>query len=152
MITLGKLPIPPEFLIDFEKTQLASVIGLDHKLKMPHEISDVKENQSLLAAEIEMRRKHITLIIACFVVCKVFVHDVFNNAYATKSLFSEVSKTESVYFHFYGLTMVALLTDLLFKRFHVELVNKNPGQDALKIKHMLFDALLEPLDQENRNN
>ena len=92
------------------------------------------------------------MIIACFVVCKVFVHDVFNNAYATKSLFSELPKTESVYFHFYGLTLVALLTDLLYKRFQVELSERNPGQEVTTIKHMLFDALLEPLDQENRNN
>ena len=99
-----------------------------------------------------MRKKHITMIIACFIVSKVFVVDVFNNAYATKSLFSEIPKTEIVYFHFYGLTLVALLTDLLFKRFRVELTDKNPGKDATEIKHRLFDALLEPLDQENRNN
>ena len=41
MITLGKLRIPPEFLIDFEKSQLAHVIGLDRKLKLPHEISEI---------------------------------------------------------------------------------------------------------------
>ena len=57
------------------------------------------------------------MIIACFVVCKVFVHDVFNNTYATKSLFSDIPVTESIYFPFYGFTLVALLTDLLFKRF-----------------------------------
>ena len=42
MITLGKLPIPPEFLIEFEKTQLANVIGLDRKLKMPHEMAEIQ--------------------------------------------------------------------------------------------------------------
>ena len=92
------------------------------------------------------------MIIACFIVSKVFVHDVFNNTYATKSLFSEIPKTEMIYFHFYGLTLVALLTDLLFKRFRVELKDKNPGMDAIKIKHMLFDALLEPLDQSKWPN
>ena len=57
------------------------------------------------------------MIISIFLVCKVFAHDVFNNTYATKQLFSDVPRTESVYFHFYGLTLVALLTDLLFDRF-----------------------------------
>ena len=42
MITLGKLAIPPDFLIDFEKTQLAHVIGLDRKMKLPHELAEVK--------------------------------------------------------------------------------------------------------------
>ena len=57
------------------------------------------------------------MIISIFLVSKVFAHDVFNNTYATKQLFSDVPRTESVYFHFYGLTLVALLTDLLFDRF-----------------------------------
>ena len=92
------------------------------------------------------------MIIACYIICKVFVHDVFNNTYATKSLFSDVPKTESVYFHFYGLTLVALLTDLLFKRFQMELAEHNPGRSSQDVKHMLFDALIEPLDQEQRPN
>ncbi len=95
------------------------MIGLDRKLRLPHELPDVQKNKELLDAEVELRKKHITMIIACFVISKVLVHDVFNNAYATKSLFSDVPKTESVYFHFYGLTLVALLTDLLYKRFQV---------------------------------
>ena len=93
------------------------MIGLDRKLKLPHEISEIKNNPELLNEEVELRKKHITMIIACFVISKVLVHDVFNNAYATKSLFSDVPKTESVYFHFYGLTLVALMTDMLYKRF-----------------------------------
>ena len=44
------------------------------------------------------------------------------------------------------------MTDLLYKRFQVELAENNPGKDVIKIKHMLFEALLEPLDAENRNN
>lgn len=44
MITLGKLPIPAEFLIDFEKTQLANVIGLDRRLKMPFEQPEIYKN------------------------------------------------------------------------------------------------------------
>jgi len=119
MITLGKLTIPTDFLLDFEKTQLAHVIGLDRRLRLPHEISNIKNNKEMLDAEVELRKKHITMIIAIFVIVKVLVYDVFNSARATISLFGDVPKTESVYFHFYGLTLVALLTDLLHKRFQV---------------------------------
>ena len=59
------------------------------------------------------------MIISVFVICKVLVQDVFNNEDVTKSLFSDVKKHESVYFHFYGLTLVALLTDLLYNRFQI---------------------------------
>lgn len=87
------------------------------------------------------------MIISVFVIVKVFVLDVFNN-YATKKLFSDIPRTESVYFHFYGLTMVALLTDLLLRRFSTQLQEANPGKSADSLKHMLFDALIEPLDQD----
>ena len=117
MITLGKLAIPPNFLLDFEKTQLAHVLGLDRKLRLPHETADTKSNPELLNAEVELRKKHITMLIAIYIVVKVLVHDVFNNTQMTASLFSDVPKTESVYFHFYGLTFVAILTDLLHARF-----------------------------------
>ena len=150
MITLGKLPIPAEFLIEFEKTKLAHVIGLDRKLKLPHEISDIKNNPLMLQDEVELRKKHITMIIAIFVVVKVFVVDVFNSSHAAKNLFSNLAKTESVYFSFYGMTLVALLTDLLFLRFKVHLMDMNPDKPEISIKHMLFDTLLEPLDAKQR--
>ena len=79
MITLGKLAIPPNFLLDFEKTQLAHVLGLDRKLRLPHETADTKSNPELLNAEVELRKKHITMLIAIYIVVKVLVHDVFNN-------------------------------------------------------------------------
>ena len=47
-LTLGKLRIPPGFLLDFEKSQLSHVIGLDRKLKLPHEIPEIQANPSLL--------------------------------------------------------------------------------------------------------
>ena len=91
------------------------------------------------------------MIIAIFVFCKVFAHDVFNNSKGTKTVFSDIPKTETVYFSFYGLTLIALLTDLLYKRFQVELAESNPGIPASNVKHMRFDALLEPLSDSNRN-
>ena len=73
MLTLGKLAIPPNFLYDFEKTQLAHVLGFDRKLRLPQEIQDIKNNPVLLEAEVEMRKKHITMLIAVYVIVKVLV-------------------------------------------------------------------------------
>ena len=151
MISLGKLPMPPEFLIEFEKTQLAHVIGLDRRLKMPQEISEIKDNPSLLSAELEQRKNHITMLVSCFVFSKVFTVEVFNSANAVKTHFSTIPKTESVYFNFYGFTMVALLTDLLYKRFENYLTESNPGKPEISVKHMLFEALLEPMNNKNTN-
>lgn len=87
---------------------------MDRKLKMPQEIPEIKENPSILEAEIELRKTHITMLIACFVFCKVLMIEVFNSPSAPKTLFSGVIKTETVYFGFYGFTLVTLLTDLLY--------------------------------------
>lgn len=61
----------------------------------------------------------MTLMIGAFVVSKVLVQDIFNNRHALNSLFQDIPKSEHIYFHFYGMTLVALLTDLIFKRFGV---------------------------------
>ena len=152
MITLGKLPIPAEFLIEFEKTKLAHVIGLDRKLKLPHEIADIKNNPAMLEDEIELRKKHITMLIAIFVVVKVFVVEVFNSNNKAKNLFANLPKTELVYFNFYGMTLVALLTDIIYSRFTLNLTDMNPDKSEISIKHLLFDSLLEPLDEKLRQS
>ena len=85
------------------------------------------------------------MLIACFVFSKVMTVEVFNSENAIKTHFSSIPKTESVYFNFYGFTLVALLTDLFYTRFEVVLAETNPGKPEISIKHMLFDALLEPL-------
>jgi len=79
LVTLGQLAIPSEFLINFEKSQLADVIGSDRKLKLPHQTPEIKLKRDLLAAEVDLRKKHITMIIAVYVVSKVLVRDVFNS-------------------------------------------------------------------------
>lgn len=66
--------------------------------------------------EIDLRKKHITMIIAIYVISKVLVHEVLNNK-QTRTIFKTVQETEMVFFHFYGLTLIALLTDLLYSRF-----------------------------------
>ena len=56
------------------------------------------------------------MIIAIYVISKVLVHEVLNNK-QTRTIFKTVQETEMVFFHFYGLTLIALLTDLLYSRF-----------------------------------
>ena len=70
----------------------------------------------------------MTLMIGAFIVSKVLVQDIFNNRHVLSSLFEDVPKGELIYFHFYGMTLVALLTDLIFKRFGIELLD-NSGDD-----------------------
>jgi len=48
---------------------------------------------------------------------------------------------------------VALLTDLISSRFQAFLEEANPEKNVIGIKHLLFDALLEPLGYEaNQSN
>ena len=86
----------------------------------------------------------MTLMIGAFVISKVFVQDIFNNRHVLDSLFNDVAKSERIYFHFYGMTLVALLTDLIFKRFGIELLDKE-DKSSLQVRHKLFDDLLEPM-------
>ena len=53
--------------------------------------------------------------------------EVFVSPFTTSTLFNDIAKTETVYFNFYGLTLMTLLTDLLYERFQIELTDSNPG-------------------------
>ena len=64
----------------------------------------------------------MTLLIGAFVISKVLVQDIFNNRNILDTLFKEMAPGERIYFHFYGMTLVALLTDLVFKRFGLDLL------------------------------
>ena len=63
-----------------------------------------------------------------------------------------------MYFHFYGMTLVALLTDLIFKRFGIQLVDQDSDlfkdsllkQSKLELKHKLFEDLLESIEPYER--
>ena len=74
MVTLGKLPLPSDFLLDFEKSRLAHVIGSDRKLRIPHEIQN---NTEQLEAEIETHKKHNIMIVAIYVFAKVLIQEVY---------------------------------------------------------------------------
>lgn len=67
------------------------------------------------------------MVITIYVVVKVLVMEVFVSPFTTSTLFNDIAKTETVYFNFYGLTLMTLLTDLLYERFQIELTDSNPG-------------------------
>ena len=63
-----------------------------------------------------------------------------------------------MYFHFYGMTLVALLTDLIFKRFGIQIIdedtdpfkNLNLKKSKLQLKNKLFESLLESIEPHER--
>ena len=124
-MTIGQLRIPEEFLLPFEKDQINETLGSERRLIPAHLHPDFKDNPTLMATEIEKRKRQMTLLIGAFVISKVFVQDIFNNRHVLDSLFEDVAKNEQIYFHFYGMTLVALLTDLIFKRFGIELLDQD---------------------------
>lgn len=49
------------------------------------------------------------------------------------------------------MTLVALLTDLIFKRFGVQLLdNDSSDRSSVQIKHKLFEDLLEPMEPDEK--
>ena len=49
------------------------------------------------------------------------------------------------------MTLVALLTDLIFKRFGVHLIDLDQNESkSLKLKHKLFEDLLEPMEPDEK--
>ena len=91
----------------------------------------------------------MTLLIGAFIVSKVLVQDIFNNRHILDSLFKDMAKGERIYFHFYGMTLVALLTDLVFKRFGTDLLEKGgENKSGLQIRHKIFEDLLEPMEPD----
>ena len=86
-------------------------------------------------------------MIGAFVISKVFVQDIFNNRHVLDSLFKDIAKGERIYFHFYGMTLVALLTDLIFKRFGMELLDSK-DRTSLQVRHKIFEDLLEPIEPD----
>ena len=76
-------------------------------------------------------------------ISKVFVQEIFEDAEVIKSQFSDVPKNEKIYFHFYGMTLIALLTDLIIRRFGVNILEKEAeDQNLMQLRHKVFDGLL----------
>ena len=89
----------------------------------------------------------MTLLIGAFIVSKVFVQEIFEDAETVKEQFSDIPTTERVYFHFYGMTLIALLTDLIIKRFGLSLMDEETEESNItQLRHKVFEGLLEPLD------
>ena len=118
-MTIGHLRIPVEFLLPFEVEYVNESLGTERKLTPAHLMEECKANPALLSAEIENRKRQMTLMVSAFVISKVFLQDIFDNKLTIESLFDDIPKNEIMYFHFYGMTLVALLTDLIFKRFGI---------------------------------
>ena len=92
----------------------------------------------MLKQEVIERKKHITMLISVYVVSKVLIIDLFNNPEAIKKHFGDVPKRETVYFTYYGMTLLTLLTDLLYKRFGALLAAQSFGKKEAEIKQEIF--------------
>ena len=93
----------------------------------------------------------MTLLIGAFIFSKVLSQEVFEDSDTLKTHFSDVPQTEKVYFHFYGMTLIALFTDLIVKRFGLSLIDsENAALDSTQLHHRVFDGLLQPLDSDVR--
>ena len=75
------------------------------------------------------------------------VNEIFNNRHVLDSLFEDLPKSEQSYFYFYGMTLVALLTDLTFKRFGVDNLDER-DKSSNQVKQELFTDLLGQEDSK----
>ena len=49
------------------------------------------------------------------------------------------------------MTLVALLTDLIFKRYGIQLIDSEAGEKtSLQLRHTLFEDLLEPMEPDEK--
>ena len=83
----------------------------------------------------------MTLLASSFIIVKVMMNEIFNNRHVLDSLFEDLPKSEQTYFHFYGMTLVALLTDLIFKRFGINELDEG-DKSTNQVKQELFTDLL----------
>jgi len=72
-MTIGQLRIPEEFLLPFEKEHVAGSLGGERRLIPAHLHPDLQNNPTLLAKEVETRKRQMTLMIGAFIVSKVLV-------------------------------------------------------------------------------
>ena len=64
-------------------------------------------------------------MIGAFVVSKVFLREIFDDGELIKAEFTDIPNNEKVYFHFYGMTLITLLSDLIIRRFGVNIIDKD---------------------------
>jgi len=82
-------------------------------------------------------------VFACFVIVKGIFSEVLNNQVTYNTMFASLSKSERAYFFSYGMTLIALLTDFLYKINGLKVVVHNDEKSATeKGKNKLYDMLL----------
>ena len=64
-------------------------------------------------------------------VSKVLTQEIFDNDLVIKEHFSDIPHSEKVYFHFYGMTLIALLTDLIIRRFGTHIIAKETADSNI---------------------
>ena len=64
-------------------------------------------------------------MVGAFVISKVFLREIFDDAELIKAEFADIPNNEKVYFHFYGMTLITLLSDLIIRRFGVNIIEKD---------------------------
>ena len=90
-MTIGKLRIPEEFLLPFEVTQVDESLGKERKLIPAHLMEECKTNPTLLSAEIEKRKRQMTLMVSAFIISKVFVQDIFDDKLTLETMFDDTA-------------------------------------------------------------
>ena len=86
-----------------------------------------------------------------FVISKVFLREIFDDAELIKAEFTDIPNNEKVYFHFYGMTLITLLSDLIIRRFGVNIIDKDIEDSNInQVRNRVFDGLLEPVAADAR--
>ena len=109
-------------MLPIEVTHIEKSLKGDRKLTIIAFDPRLNLNEKALKEEMEKRKRQTTLLIGAFVVSKVLSQEIFDNDEAIKEHFSDVPQSEKVYFHFYGMTLVTLLTDLIIRRFGTHII------------------------------
>ena len=151
-MTIGEMRVPEEFLLPFEHSMTNASFGDSRKLTPARLIPGIKDDPEKLSIAVEAQKREMTLLISAFVISKVLASDIFINRHTIDVVFDELPKSEHMYFHFYGMTLVALLTDLIFKRFGIQLLdNENEDKSSAQVKQELFQDLLDPANGSTKN-
>lgn len=152
---MGKLPIPKEFLLQFEVLRFDAVLEKAKDRSLPQIKPDKDANPAVMQEIIKKRKGYILTIIACFVIVKVIFKEVFNNQVSYNTLFTDIEVDEKTFFYSYGMTLISLLTEFLFAanglKVHVttdEEVAKTKGKN--KLYDMLLPSLVEVVGEHPR--
>lgn len=112
-LTNGQLQIPPEFMLKIESHLIGPRLTTDKTWTIPEAKGD---------------GSYKCLAISVFVLCKVLVGEVLDNPETIMGYLGDLPDAEQANLHAYGMTLLALLTDLFFTMFNVEYFRLCPKQ------------------------